>query len=186
MEEIKVKQNYLADRIIYSGIYVVFGIVMFLIEYFILGTENWKFLIIFRLISVGVDVVLWGVFEKLRYLMSWGLLLHSYFANVFAFMITIQFVYIIRLVAARSHFDNLGMYIVVVILSSFAIAPLIVWIKEYIKNNIKIIKFWIINKFNWIKRIFITTKKIKKVFKHKWCLNKAKYPSIMIAGIFLI
>jgi len=133
----KIKQKIVVDVLIYTGLSILFAIIMFLIEFFLLGTKDWSFLLWFRLGSIVVDALLWRYFEKTRELIASGLIVSKYWANTISFILIIQILYIVRLVLFKSHFNNLGLYIVVVLASSFVIAPIIIWIKDYIKKQIE-------------------------------------------------
>lgn len=132
MEQIRIREKFVVDKIIYTVMSAIFSIIIIFIESLFLEIIDFMFLTWFRIGSVIFNLLLWSSFEKTRRTFERSLEIPKYWSSVFAFILVIQVFYILRLVVFSSHFNNLYLYISVVLISSFIIAPGVVFIKEKI------------------------------------------------------
>jgi hypothetical protein len=129
-------RNSIVDVLIYTALYLVSTILMFIVE-LIFTSGDIGFLLKFRSISLVIDMVLWFVFDSLRNYLDKKKRWPKYFANIFAFGLTIQSCYIVRLLITIDHWDNLNLMIWGVVLSTFILGQAMPWLKNKIKKFMK-------------------------------------------------
>lgn len=130
-----ISKNVFIDVLIYTALYIVSAISMFLVEF--LGAKgDLIFLLKFRIISMLIDMFLWSIFDKLRAFLVKSWKWSSYWSNVISFALIIDTMYVLRLKLYQDHFGNLDIYIPLVFASTLVIGPITVWSKEKIKTYI--------------------------------------------------
>ena len=129
----KIKKNVIVDILIYTFLYLISTGLMIVVELLFTKSDA-LFLLLFRLISMIIDIFLWPIFEKARIFLAYKKNWPKYLANVISFAIIIQLPYVVRLFATKNHWEDINMYIIMVFMSSFVLGQIMPWLKDKIKN----------------------------------------------------